>query len=100
MPRLRGDLHTGARVDLATSQGHPRRWGTPDWAAVQELVEIQQPTLIAQGDADIMIPVSASYLMAGLIPRSRIKFYPDDSHGSIFQHAEDAAAETLDFLNS
>ena len=45
-----------------------------------------------------MIPPKASHTMAGLIPDARIKIYPDASHGSIFQYAEEAAADTLTFL--
>jgi pimeloyl-ACP methyl ester carboxylesterase len=73
-------------------------WGQPDWDAVQALTKIRQPTLILQGDNDLMIPTAASHLMAGLIPNARIKIFPNASHGSIFQYAPDAAAETLSFL--
>ena len=73
-------------------------WGKPDWAAVQALTQIVQPTLILQGDDDLMIPTSASHLMAGLIPNSRIRIFPNSSHGSIFQFAPEAAAETTAFL--
>jgi hypothetical protein len=36
--------------------------------------------------------------VAGLIPRAEIKIYPDASHGSIFQYAEEAARDTTAFL--
>jgi pimeloyl-ACP methyl ester carboxylesterase len=73
-------------------------WGVQDWDSVQRLATLAQPTLILQGDSDIMIPPKASHTMAGLIPDARIKIYPDASHGSIFQYAEEAAADTLTFL--
>jgi pimeloyl-ACP methyl ester carboxylesterase len=73
-------------------------WGVPGWDQVRRLTEITQPTLILQGDDDIMIPTSASYLMAGLIPDASITIYPDASHGSIFQYADDASRRTVDFL--
>ena len=73
-------------------------WGVPDWDQVRQLVEIGQPTLILQGDDDIMIPTSASHLMAGLIPDASITIYPDASHGSIFQYADDASRRTVEFL--
>ncbi len=76
-----------------------KNWGVPDWEAVERISHISQPTLILQGDDDIMIPTSASHLMAGLIPDSRITIYPDASHGSIFQYAADASRRTLTFLN-
>jgi pimeloyl-ACP methyl ester carboxylesterase len=73
-------------------------WGKPDWEAVQALTRIQQPTLILQGDDDVMIPTSASHLMAGLIPNARLTIFQNASHGSIYQYAAEAAAETLAFL--
>jgi len=73
-------------------------WGRPDWDAVARLTTIGQPTLILQGDDDIMVPTAASHTLAGLIPGARLVIYPDASHGSIFQYAEQAAAETLSFL--
>ena len=73
-------------------------WGAQDWPAVQRLSHISHPTLILQGDDDIMIPTAASHLMAGLIPNSKIIIYPNASHGAIFQHADAAAKDTLTFL--
>lgn len=73
-------------------------WGVRDWDAVARLTEITQPTLILQGDNDIMIPTKASHTLEGLIPDATIRILPDASHGSIFQYADEAAAETLAFL--
>jgi pimeloyl-ACP methyl ester carboxylesterase len=74
-------------------------WGAPDWTAVARLRDISQPTLILQGDDDIMIPTAASHTLAGLIPNAKITIYPDASHGSIFQYAVEAARETVAFLS-
>jgi len=74
-------------------------WGVSDWAAVGRLRDISQPTLILQGDADIMIPTAASYILAGLIPNAKVTIYPDASHGSIFQYAAKAASATVAFLS-
>jgi pimeloyl-ACP methyl ester carboxylesterase len=73
-------------------------WGVQDWAAVQRLAGLAQPTLILQGDNDIMIPTKASHTLAGLMPQAEIRIYPDASHGSIFQYAEEAAKDTTAFL--
>jgi pimeloyl-ACP methyl ester carboxylesterase len=75
-------------------------WGVPDWAAVGRLRDISQPTLILQGDDDIMIPTAASHIMAGLVPNAKLTIYPDASHGSIFQYAAEAAGETAAFLSA
>jgi pimeloyl-ACP methyl ester carboxylesterase len=73
-------------------------WGKPNGDVVRRLANITQPTLILQGDNDIMIPTKASHTLAGLIPNAKITVFPDASHGSIFQYAAEAAAETLSFL--
>jgi pimeloyl-ACP methyl ester carboxylesterase len=73
-------------------------WGKPGGDVAKRLGGIAQPTLILQGDNDIMIPTKASHTLAGLIPNARITIFPDASHGSIFQHATQAAEETVAFL--
>lgn len=75
-------------------------WGKQDLSELARLTRIAQHTLILQGDNDIMIPTKASYILAGLIPDARLRIYPDASHGSIFQHADEAAKDTLEFLST
>ena len=43
-------------------------WGIPDHGALQRLTGIQSPTLVIQGDDDLMIPPKLSHLMAGRQP--------------------------------
>ena len=73
-------------------------WGVPDHAALQRLTGIKSPTLIIQGDGDLMIPTKLSHLMAGLIPDARIRIYPDSGHGFLFQYPTEVAAEVSTFL--
>lgn len=73
-------------------------WGIPDHAALQRLTGIRCPTLILQGDDDLMIPTKVSHLMAGLIPDATIRIYPDASHGSILQYPAEAAQDVNRFL--
>jgi pimeloyl-ACP methyl ester carboxylesterase len=47
-----------------------------------------------------MILPHYSYLLAGLIPGSVIKVYPDSAHGFLFQHAEVFAADVAGFLDA
>ena len=68
-------------------------WGIPDHAALQRLTGIAIPTLVIQGDNDLMIPTKLSHLMAGLIPDARIKIYPDAAHGFLFQYPDEVAAD-------
>jgi pimeloyl-ACP methyl ester carboxylesterase len=73
-------------------------WGIPDHAALQRLTGISSPTLVIQGDGDLMIPTKLSHLMAGLIPDARIRIYPDAAHGFLFQYPTEVAAEVNGFL--
>ena len=73
-------------------------WGIPDHGALQRLTAIRRPTLIIQGDGDLMIPTSLSHLMAGLIPDAQIRIYPDSAHAFLFQEPEQVAADVNAFL--
>jgi pimeloyl-ACP methyl ester carboxylesterase len=73
-------------------------WGIPDHAALQRLTGIKSPTLVIQGDGDLMIPTKLSHLLAGLIPDARIRIYPDAAHGFLFQYPTEVASEVSAFL--
>jgi pimeloyl-ACP methyl ester carboxylesterase len=73
-------------------------WGIPDHSALQRLTGIAAPTLVLQGDNDLMIPTKLSYLLAGLIPDARIRIYPDAGHGFLFQYPLEVAAHVNEFL--
>jgi pimeloyl-ACP methyl ester carboxylesterase len=75
-------------------------WGIPDHAALQRLTGIKHPTLIIQGDNDLMIPTKLSHLMTGLIPQAQIRIYPDAAHGFMFQYPTEVAAVVNTFLTS
>ena len=75
-------------------------WGIPDHGALQRLTGIQSPTLVIQGDNDLMIPTKLSHLLAGLIPDAQIRIYPDAAHGFLFQYPAEVAADVNAFLAS
>jgi pimeloyl-ACP methyl ester carboxylesterase len=74
-------------------------WGIPDHSALQRVAAIACPVFVANGDSDPMILPHYSYLLAGLIPRSRVKIYPDSAHGFLFQHHAEFAADVETFLS-
>jgi pimeloyl-ACP methyl ester carboxylesterase len=74
-------------------------WGIPDHDALQRLTAIRCPTLIIQGDGDLMIPTKLSHLMAGLIPEAQIRIYPDAAHAFLFQEPEQVASDINAFLD-
>jgi pimeloyl-ACP methyl ester carboxylesterase len=73
-------------------------WGIPNHALLQRVSAISMPVFIANGDSDPMILPHYSYLLAGLIPQSTIKIYPDSAHGFLFQHHTEFAADVAKFL--
>jgi D-arabinose 1-dehydrogenase-like Zn-dependent alcohol dehydrogenase len=74
--------------------------GISQLGAVAKLTEIAKPTLIFQGDNDIMIPTRASHTLAGLTPGAELVVDPDASHGSIFQYADETAHRTIAFFDA
>ena len=74
-------------------------WGIPDPAKLVRLASIKAPTLVANGDNDIMVPTPNSYLLAGTIPNAELIIYPNANHGFLFQYPHEFAAEVLAFLS-
>lgn len=72
-----------------------KRWGQ---AGTDDLRFITQPTLIVNGDNDIMVPTKNSYDLHEKITHSKIIIYPHAGHGSLFQYADQFAKDLLAFL--
>ncbi|WP_404713828.1 alpha/beta fold hydrolase [Sphingomonas sp. MMS24-J13] len=95
-------LDRDSASSLATRDAHYDavcEWGTPDHGALQRLRGIRQPTFVANGDADAMIPPRLSHLLGGLIPDATVKIYPDAGHGFLFQHHTEFGADVNAFLD-
>ena len=75
-------------------------WGIRDFSKLARLASIETPTLVANGDNDIMIPTANSYLLAGHLPNATLRIYPDANHGFLFQYPHEFAAETNAFLDN
>lgn len=75
-------------------------WGIPNHSLLQRVAAIQAPVFIANGDSDPMILPHYSYLLAGLIPHSPVKLYPDSAHGFLFQHHEEFANDVNAFIEA
>jgi pimeloyl-ACP methyl ester carboxylesterase len=72
-----------------------KRWGR---SAPADLSTITQPTLIANGDNDRMVPSVLSEDMHRRIPGSELVIYPDSGHGGIFQFHSKFAPVAVEFL--
>ncbi|MFF4509411.1 alpha/beta fold hydrolase [Streptomyces sp. NPDC001401] len=72
-----------------------KKWGrsTPD-----DLSTITQPTLIANGDNDRMVPSVLSEDLHRRIKGSELIIYPDSGHGGIFQYHQEFAPVAIEFL--
>lgn len=63
-----------------------------------DLSKITQPTLIANGDHDRMVPTVLSEDMHRRIAGSELIIYPNSGHGGIFQYHEQFAPIAAEFL--
>ena len=72
-----------------------KKWGrgTPD-----DLSKITQPTLVANGDNDRMVPSTLSEDLHRRIEGSELIIYPDSGHGGIFQFHDKFAPVAVEFL--
>jgi pimeloyl-ACP methyl ester carboxylesterase len=61
---------------------------------------IIQPTLVLNGNHDIMIPTINSYNLSQRIPRAELIIYPDSGHGALFQFSELFVAHGTLFLDA
>jgi pimeloyl-ACP methyl ester carboxylesterase len=64
----------------------------------EQLKRIHQPTLVANGDQDVMLPTVDSELLAQQIPGAELVIYPGSGHGFLFQYYEEFGRRVLDFL--
>ena len=74
-----------------------KKWGRQ---APADLSKITQPTLIANGDNDRMVPSPLSHDMHRRIKGSELIIYPNSAHGGIFQHHDKFAPVAVEFLGS
>jgi pimeloyl-ACP methyl ester carboxylesterase len=72
-----------------------KRWSR---SAPADLSKITQPTLIANGDNDRMVPTPLSNDLHRRIKGSELIIYPDSGHGGIFQFHDKFAPVAAEFL--
>lgn len=71
-----------------------------DWGRAQpaDLSAISNPTLIANGDHDRMVPTGLSTDLHRRIAGSKLVIYPDSGHGGVFQFHEQFVPVAVEFL--
>lgn len=72
-----------------------KKWGR---SAPADLSTLTQPTLIANGDNDRMVPSVLSQDLHRRIRGSELVIYPDSGHGGIFQFHRQFAPVAVEFL--
>jgi pimeloyl-ACP methyl ester carboxylesterase len=73
-----------------------KKWGR---SAPADLSKLHQPTLIANGDNDRMVPSVLSDDLHRRITGSELIIYPDSGHGGIFQFHDKFAPAAIEFLD-
>ena len=73
-----------------------KRWGRSTPA---DLSRITQPTLIANGDNDRMVPSVLSEDLHRRIAGSELVIYPNSGHGGIFQYHNQFTTAAIEFLD-
>lgn len=63
-------------------------WREPRGERYAELKRIMHPTLIVNGNNDIMVPTVNSFALQQNIPNAQLILYPNSGHGSHFQYPQ------------
>lgn len=64
----------------------------------RDLKRITQPTVIVNGNHDVMLDSVNSYVMYQNIPNAKLIMYPDSGHAALFQYAEEFVDDVTRFL--
>jgi pimeloyl-ACP methyl ester carboxylesterase len=64
------------------------KWGTPRENPYDYLQAIHQPTLVVNGDTDVIIYTVNSYILQQNLPNAQLILYPDANHGAQYQYPE------------
>jgi pimeloyl-ACP methyl ester carboxylesterase len=75
------------------------KWGAPRKKPYEYLNAIKQPTLVINGDHDVIIYTINSYILQQKIPNAQLILYPDASHGALYQYPERFVRHVSMFLS-
>jgi pimeloyl-ACP methyl ester carboxylesterase len=64
------------------------KWGVQRSGSCDYLRNIAQPTLVVNGDSDVIIYTINSYILQQNLPNAQLILYPDANHGSQYQYPE------------
>jgi pimeloyl-ACP methyl ester carboxylesterase len=75
------------------------KWGAPRENRYDYLHALTQPTLVVNGDNDVIIYSINSWILQQNIPNAQLIIYPDANHGSLYQYPERFVTHVTQFLS-
>jgi len=75
------------------------KWGAPRENPYAYLETVRQPTLVVNGDNDVIIYSINSWILQQHIPDAQLIIYPDANHGSLYQYPERFVTHVAQFLS-
>ncbi|MFM0204036.1 alpha/beta hydrolase [Paraburkholderia fungorum] len=75
------------------------KWGAPRDNPYEYLHTLTQPTLVVNGDNDVIIYSINSWILQQNIPNAQLILYPDANHGSLYQYPERFVTHVTQFLS-
>ncbi|WP_144152173.1 alpha/beta fold hydrolase [Paraburkholderia sp. BCC1885] len=75
------------------------KWGVPRENPYDYLHALKQPTLVVNGDNDVIIYSINSWILQQNIPNAQLIIYPDANHGSLYQYPERFVTHVAQFLS-
>src|SRR6267378_2044471 len=75
------------------------KWGAPRANPFDYLKALHQPTLVINGDNDVIVYTINSYILQQNIPNAQLILYPDANHGSQYQYPERFVRHVSMFLS-
>lgn len=75
------------------------KWGAPAEQPFDYLADLRQPTLVINGDNDVIIYSINSWHLQQHIPNAQLILYPDANHGSQYQYPERFVGHVSTFLS-
>jgi pimeloyl-ACP methyl ester carboxylesterase len=92
-------------TDNGSAVTDPQAKALITWCATPDpghtmLRAIRQPTLVASGSDDTMLPANNAYAMFKALSKAHLVLYPDSGHGALFQHHETFVSHVRTFLEA
>jgi pimeloyl-ACP methyl ester carboxylesterase len=75
------------------------KWGQPRENPYDYLKALKQPTLIVNGNNDVIIYSINSWILQKHLPNAQLIIYPDANHGSLYQYPERFVTHVAQFLS-